>query len=166
MRWSAVSKVNAQVRQLADRHYSRKTPGATQFAPPGRTLVLVGPDGRAAWVTCWPLLEYTLHGLGDAWLCTLFRNEGAGLSSELIREAVAATRWRWPDVPPSGMVTFVDQGKVRPKRDPGRCFLRAGFVRLPRVTKDRGLVILQLAPQDMPEAEAPIGGSAWLWDAA
>lgn len=166
MRWSVVTKANSQVRALADRHYSRRTPGAVQFAPPGRTLVLAAPRGRAGWVTCWPLHEYTLHGLGDAWICTLFRNEGAGLSSELIREAVAATRWRWPDIPPSGMLTFVDPRKVRHKRDPGRCFIRAGFVRLPQVTKDRGLIVLQLVPDAMPDAEAPVGGAASLWEAA
>jgi hypothetical protein len=29
---------------------------------------------------------------------------------------VAATRFRWPDVPPLGMVTFIDPGRVRKKR--------------------------------------------------
>jgi len=80
---------------------------------------------------------------------TLFRNEGAGLSSQLIREAVAITRGCWPVMPARGMVTFVDPTKVRHKRDPGRCYLRAGFRRVGMTPK--GLIVLQLLPQDMPE---------------
>jgi len=56
----------------------------------------------------------------------LFRNEGAGLSSELILEAVAATYNIWPSVPAAGMVSFVDARHVRRKQDPGRCYRRAG----------------------------------------
>ena len=58
---------------------------------------------------------------------SLFRNEGDHLSSDLIRRAVAHTRYKWPDVPELGIVSFVDAGKVRRKRDPGRCYLRAGW---------------------------------------
>lgn len=72
------------------------------------------------------------------------------LASDMIRLAVAHTRWKWPDVPDLGMVTFVDAGKVRHKRDPGRCYTHAGFRRV-GFTKG-GLVALQLLPEDMPEA--------------
>jgi hypothetical protein len=64
---------------------------------------------------------------------------------------VAATRWYYGDPPPQGMVTFVDASKVRRKRDPGRCYRRAGFVEAGR-TKG-GLVALQLLPGAMPEPE-------------
>jgi len=84
----------------------------------------------------------------------LFRNEGKDRSSELIREAVAATRSIWPDVPVLGMVTFVDASKVRHKRDPGRCFLRAGFLRAGE-TKG-GLLAFQLPPQNMPPPSPPL----------
>jgi hypothetical protein len=47
------------------------------------------------------------------------------------------------------MVTFVDESKTRPKRDPGFCYLMAGFERVGR-TKG-GLVALQLLPGAMPE---------------
>jgi len=93
---------------------------------------------------------------------SLFRNEGAGLSSELIREAVAATRFRWPDVPPLGMVTFVDATQVRHKRDPGRCYIRAGFTRVGYT--QGGLVALQLLPDAMPDASAPIGATLNLFE--
>ena len=53
------------------------------------------------------------------------------------------------------MITFVDTKKTRRKRDPGRCYLRAGF-RNVGFTKG-GLVALQLLPADMPAAcPAPI----------
>ena len=82
-----------------------------------------------------------------------FRKEGDGLASDLIREAVAVTRWRWPNVPPLGMVTFVDASKVRRKRDPGRCYLRAGF-RAVGATKG-GLLAFQILPEAMPAPMEP-----------
>lgn len=57
---------------------------------------------------------------------SLFRNEGAGLSSELILAAICATAAVW-EPPPLGMVTFVDARKVKAKRNPGYCYLAAGF---------------------------------------
>ena len=64
------------------------------------------------------------------------------MSSDLIRDALAATRWKWPDIPELGMVTFVDMKKTKPKRDPGYCFLCAGFERVGE-TKG-GLAALQI----------------------
>ena len=94
--------------------------------------------------------------MGGAWVNSLFRNEGAGLSSELILEAVAATRWHWGAPPELGMITFVDETKVRRKRDPGRCYRRAGFEITGR-TKANRLLAFQLLPAAMPPAEPPIG---------
>ena len=45
---------------------------------------------------------------------------------------------------------------ARHKRDPGRCYIRAGFRRA-GFTKG-GLHVLQMLPADMPEAE-PVPGS-------
>lgn len=70
VRWQLTWRADPRAAALADRHYSRKTPGAAQFSPPGRCLPLILPRGDAVWVTSWPLEEYTLHGLGDAWVCT------------------------------------------------------------------------------------------------
>jgi hypothetical protein len=154
--WQASHRADAEVLPLADRHYSRQKPGTPQFVPPGRCLVFKAkPAGavRAFWVTSWPFGEYVKHRWPGAWVCSAFRNEGAGLSSELILQAVAATRWRWPDVPPLGMVTFIDAGKVRPKRDPGRCYLRAGFIRDGET--EGGLIAVRMPPELMP-APAPL----------
>lgn len=155
MTWEKTWRADPRAAAFADRHYSRKTPGHAQFSPPGRVLVLIRPD--ALWVTSWPLAEFVLHEWAGAFLCSLFRNEGPALSSGLIREAVAATRWTWPEVPALGMVTFVDARKVRRKRDPGRCFRRAGF--RPVGTTKAGQVVLQLLPAEFPDPVAPIGAA-------
>lgn len=153
MRWCLSDRADPAALVLADKHYNRQKIGSPQFVPPGRCLVLLSECGRAVWVTSWPFAEYVRHAWPGAWVNSLFRNEGAGLSSELIREAVAATRSFWPDVPALGMVTFVDADKTRRKRDPGRCYRRAGFNHVGE-TKG-GLVALQMLPAAMPEPQEP-----------
>ena len=145
---------------LADRHYSRSNPGTSQFMPPGRQFVLVAP--RAVWGVSWPYAELVAHAWPGAMLCTIFRNESPTLSSDLIRQACAATKWKWPDLPAQGMITFIDAGKVRRKRDPGRCFRRAGFQ--PCGSTKAGHVVLQLLPERFPAAEAPRESQAGLFD--
>lgn len=163
MRWQLSYRAAPGAARLADRHYTRQAPGSNQFVPPGRCLVLTTPEGTALWVTSWPFAEYTKHAWPGAWVCSLFRNEAPNLdrSSDLIRQAVAATCSRWA-VPPLGMVTFVDPGRVRPKRDPGRCFRRAGFE--PVGETAGGLVALLLTPDAMPEPSEPLGATLPLWD--
>lgn len=128
MRWCLSHRAERRTRIIADRHYNRQKPGTRQFVPPGRCLVLISDDGRGAWITSWPFAEYVRHAWPGAWVNSLFRNEGAGLSSELIREAVAATRAYFGEPPALGMVSFIDPDKTKHKRDPGRCYKRAGFV--------------------------------------
>lgn len=152
--WHLSWRADPRALPLADRHYNRQKIGAPQFVPPGACLVLLTADADALWVTSAPIAEYVQHAWPGAWVCSLFRNEGPVLSSELIREAVAATRARLADPPALGMVTFVDPTKTRRKRDPGRCFLKAGF-RVVGSTKS-GLVALQMLPVEMPEPSAPL----------
>lgn len=109
MPWQLSWRADPHAAALADRHYTRQSPGSAQFVPPGRCLVLTTPT--ALWVTSWPFEQYVRHAWPGAWMCSAFRNEGDELSSTLITAAVAATRWRWPDVPALGMVTFVDTTK-------------------------------------------------------
>lgn len=171
MHWHLTWRADPRVRALADRHYSRKTVGAAQFSPPGRLLVLRTADARAAWVTHWPLAEYTLHAWAGAWTCHLFRNEASALyrSSELIREAVAVTRWRYgPEIPPHGMITFVDARRVLTETNQiaGYCFRRAGFRRV-GTTQEHGLVVLQLRPAAIEQIapQLPEGAQLGLWSA-
>lgn len=152
--WCLSWRADPVARAIADRHYNRQKVGAPQFVPPGRCVVLTTPDSTvergALWVSSWPYAEYVQHAWAGAWVCSAFRNETPDLylSSDLIRAALAATVAVWPAVPELGMVTFVDRAKTRPKRDPGRCFLRAGF-RYAGETKG-GLVALVLPPGAMP----------------
>ncbi len=154
MLWQRSNRFDRSAVPLADRHYNRRKVGSPQFVPPGRNIVLLTPEADALWVTSWPFAEYVRHAWPGAWVNSLFRNEGSQLASVLIRDAVAATRHLFGDPPELGMVTFVDERKVRPNRTPGRVYLRSGFRAVGR-TKG-GLLAFQLLPEDMPAAEAPI----------
>src|SRR5688572_3244184 len=114
MNWSRVNRYHPVSNRLAKRHYTCQHPDSDQFVPPGRCLVLYSNRrGQAYWVTSWPFAEYVKHAWPGAWVCSAFRNEGRVLSSVLIRQAVACTRWQWPDVPSLGMITFIDPNKVK-----------------------------------------------------
>lgn len=160
MNWILSDRADPLSRSIADRHYNRQKPGAPQFVPPGRCLVL--RTSGAVWVTSWPFAEYVKHQWAGAWVNSCFRRESGPVASLLIREAVACTRWFWPEVPELGMITFIDRKKVKHKRDPGRCYRRAGF-KVVGETKG-GLLALQLLPQDMPPPEEPIGAQSDLFE--
>ena len=148
--WTLSHRGDKHALPLADRHYNRQKPGSPQFVPPGRCLVLLADNERALWVTSWPYAVYVKHAWAGAWINSLFRNEGCGrLSSDLISEAVAITRGLW-EPPDLGIVSFVDAAQIRRKRDPGRCYRRAGFTLVGR-TKSAGLLAFQMCPEDMPE---------------
>ena len=98
--WALSNRFDREALPMADRHYNRRKIGSPQFVPPGRCVVLRQP--QALWVTSWPFAQYVRHAWPGAWVNSLFRNEGAGLSSELIREAIAATRANWPNIPALG----------------------------------------------------------------
>lgn len=154
--WSLSNCGAWPVRVFAAPHYSRKNPDSSKVGGPGFQLVLTSGDPvRAVWMTTRTLPEFTKHAWPGAWNNSLFRNDGAGLSSELIRSAIAVTRHEWGEPPEQGLITFVDAGKIRHKRDPGRCYLRAGF-RLIGTTAG-GLLTFHLSPSDMPAPEAPHG---------
>lgn len=158
MRWELSHRADAEVVPLADRHYNRQKIGAPQFAPPGRCLVLkarVRAEVRAFWITSWPFARYVRHRWAGAWVCSAFRNEGAGLSSELIREAVAATRAYYGIAPAQGIISFVDVSKVKPKADPGYCYLKAGFT--PDGFSVKGLLCVRMMGVDMPLARPAVG---------
>jgi hypothetical protein len=162
MIWSLSHRADERARLIADRHYNRQKIGTPQFVPPGRCLVLYAetPAGRAFWVTSFPFAEYVKHAWAGAWVYSAFRTEGLGPASEMILQAVAATRWRYGDAPPLGMVTFVDRRRVRPTMVRGApvwgwTYLKAGFSVAGETAG--GLLALTMAPAAMPPPVAPIG---------
>lgn len=172
MDWTVSHRADPRGRRLYSRHYSCPDPEAAtrQFVPPGSCLVLLTPEADAVWTTSAPIAAYVKHAWAGAWVCSLFRNEGAACASRLIREAVAVTLWRYGEPPPLGMVTFVD-----PRRVPGHfartregrelrwgySFWKAGF-RFCGWTKG-GLYALQLLPAEMPEPAKPRGAQIGLF---
>lgn len=156
MLWTLAHRADPRCVALADRHYSRQKPGTPQFVAPGRCMVLYTKtaSGEAVWATSWPFAEYVKHAWAGAWVCSIFRNEGAGLASDLIREAVAATRAFFGEPPAFGMITFVLPAAIR-STNPGACFRKAGFLRAGEA-KD-GKPCFQLLPSAMPPACTPIG---------
>jgi hypothetical protein len=165
MTWGLSHRFDPKACLIADRHYNRRKPGSPQFVPPGRCLVLLTKDAGALWVTSWPFAEYVRHRWPGAWINSLFRRETGPKSSELIRQAIAATRWYWPDVPSLGMVTFVDSDKVRSRRAGyGKCYIKAGFE--PDGETEGGLLAFRMRPDAMPEPEEPIGAQLSLITAA
>lgn len=114
------------------------------------------PPSRSAPLRATPRGDRTTRcsagdGLAGAWLNPFFRNESPHLSSELILEALAATRAEWPTLPDLGVFTFIDVPSIRRKRDPGRCYRKAGFVEH-GYSKVFGRLILRLDPHLIPEA--------------
>ena len=122
--WRKVKRCDVIARLLADPHYSRQTPGAQEFMAPGKTFVLLSADDRAVWGA----VENRFQGV-TYWRVSIFRNTGARLSSFLIRRATRMTRahWRRNHRTPCTLRTEVDPLAIRHKRDPGRCFMRAGW---------------------------------------
>jgi hypothetical protein len=152
--WRMSYRADPRALPLADRHYNRQKVGSPQFVPPGRCLVLLTEAADAVWVTSWPFARYVKHAWAGAMVNSLFRREGGPLASDLIIAATAATRAYWPDLPPAGLVSFIDANKVRRKRDPGRCYRRAGWTHVGFTAA--GLWVYQIKPEDFP-APVPAG---------
>jgi hypothetical protein len=123
--------------ELYERHYSayRYKDGRkrTQFVGPGEKVVLRTRDADALFV--W---RNFIDDSGQVGInCAIFRNEGAHRSSDLIRQADAIADALWPD---SRHYTYVAPEKVA-SRNPGYCFIKAGWQRCGRT--NTGLLILE-----------------------
>lgn len=125
MNWIEVKKTDKRALALADRHYSRQKPGSRELGPPGQKIVLLLPDESAVWGSHRPAPWANIKRMDgfEGHSCFLFRNEGATLSSILIREAVAYTASAWGLAP---FLTYVAINKVQ-SINPGFCYKAAGF---------------------------------------
>lgn len=155
--WRRSHRFDPPAVALADRHYNRQKPGSPQFMPPGSCRVLLADNAKAVFGLSFPKPEFVKHAWAGAWICSIFRNEGAGpLASQMIRDALAHMQTEYA-VPQLGCVTFVDPRKVpgileRGERIKGFCFHKAGFKAVGE-TKG-GLIAWQLLPDRMPASQA------------
>ena len=121
--WVISRDMNPKAQELADRHYSRKTPGSKKgFIGPGEKLVLLSPTGDALFTWLRSRADYRGDKI-DGVNCTIFRNEGPVLSSKLILEAEKFAHDRWPGLK---LFTYVSKAKVK-SQNPGWCFMKAGW---------------------------------------
>lgn len=140
--WIPVKDGNDTGRAIFDNHYSRYRYADGRkpklYVGPGEKFVLLTPDALALFI--WR--KFISMDSQEGVCCAVFRNEGPQLSSYLIREADAIAWERWPG---ERLYTYVDPKKTRRKRDPGRCFLRAGWRHWGWSKK--GLRILEIRPE-------------------
>lgn len=131
--WALTNRADPAVARMADDHYSRKAKGSRQFHPPGQSVVLYvpGPEwpfrAAASWVW-WRPMPWKAHRYDPYdgwWNCSLFCNEGAGLSSVLITAAIPWALAAW-GLPTHGFDTYVWPEKVR-SPNPGFCYKVAGW---------------------------------------
>lgn len=104
-------------------------------------MVLLSQCGRALFAWQFNTIERYDRQTGVS--CAIFRNEGAGLSSDLIREADELARLRWPEQ--LRHFTYVDGAKTTRRRSKhaaaGKCFLEADWQECGRSME--GLVLLE-----------------------
>lgn len=169
--WVPVHDANPLGRRLYQRHYShrqyRDGRRPKKFMGPGYILCLVTPDGLA--VFGWRMFVEIGHEFPMGVCCSIFRNEGPRLSSELILEAEAFVPgkfqqhrpfeiWRgrgfgelpfWESWRGAHQRHYTDNIRlytyVNPKKiassNPGYCFQMAGWRKV-RTTKG-GLIELE-----------------------
>lgn len=147
--WVEVKDGNDTGRAIFDRHYSRFRDGAPRrrsllYLGPGEKLVLVTACARALFAWRKFLDDSGQTGVN----CAIFRNEGAGLSSNLIRAADEIAWARWPG---ERHYTYVNPADL-PGTNPGYCFLVAGWRRC-GYTKKRHLLILERLPDGQSSGE-------------
>lgn len=122
--WMKVRDGDPFAKELYDRHYSARRyadgRNPAKIVGPGEYLMLVTPDYQALFV--WRKFISVDHQEGVN--CSIFRNEGNLLSSELILDA---ERWAWARWPAEHrLYTYVNPCKVA-SRNPGYCFKCTGW---------------------------------------
>lgn len=151
--WQRVDHMDSRALAMADRHYSRQSPGTPEFMASGHKIVLMhfAPDGTPAalWASHRPAPGKAERSDGrDCWDCSMFRVEQRTvLASELIREAVAITAGLWRPLPIDGFYTTINPAFVKSQgraRGYGWCYQCAGWEVQAERTKRRNLIMLIL----------------------
>jgi len=141
MNWYAIKDGDPRGRAMLNRHYSINPDTIARkpklFIGPGEKMALMTSDSLALFVWRKYIDDTGQKGVN----CAVFRNEGPLLSSMLILEAEQIAWGRWPG---ERLYTYINVDKIRHKRDPGRCFRKAGWKQC-GYTKG-GLLILYKVP--------------------
>jgi len=141
--WCVVQREDSLAAELADGHYSRQTPGADGFMPPGFCVAFVhhGPTGSAVWSAVFNVFRDVWR-----WRNTIFRNKSGTLSSSLISAATNATYLEWARVygwmPIARLTSEIDIEATRSRRskrhEPGHCYREAGWREVSRRRREHG----------------------------
>lgn len=151
--WLPVTDGDPRASYLYERHYScvnlmaRRRRSDKRICGPGEHILLmtVTCDALFGWRRC---SKPDLAGQMGV-CCFVFRNEGRVLSSKLILEAEQIARQRWPS---ERFYTYVNPGKIKTGNpqtgipNPGKCFVKAGWLKLEQVTGG-GLLIFEKLPE-------------------
>ena len=141
--WIPVLDGNPAAAALYNRHYSslrsrarREERSTLQFGGPSERMIIMSSSLDALFG--WRRQRYRADEQSGV-ECFIFRNEGFGVASDMIRaaDAIADMRWRG-----ERHFTFVNPRHVR-GNPPGNCFRRAGWSECGRST--RGLIVLERA---------------------
>jgi hypothetical protein len=143
--WIGVRNTDARAVSLYQRHYSARPNVTTQtrlthgISGPGELLTLITVTGDALFV--WQHNTVARYDKQIGVNCSVFRNEGPILSSDLIHEACDLAWARWPD---KRLFTYVWDAKIQ-SRNPGYCFKKSGWTLCGR-NADGRLSILEIYP--------------------
>lgn len=117
--WIEIKDGDPRAVAIYRRHYSCRNPEVDYcrygFSGKGESMVLITPECNALW--CWRRVE------GEGVNCSVFRNEGDILSSQLVIEASGLARKKWGN---KRLYTYVNSQKIQ-SSNPGYCFLMAGW---------------------------------------
>lgn len=122
--WCLTRDGDPYVYAMSRRHYSVRNyrrPRQRLFVGPGRKIVLLSKAGDAIFV--WRKFNDAIQPPQAGYNCSIFRNEGAKVSSALILEAVQIVFAKWGR---DRCYTVVNPAKVR-SSNPGCCFIKAGW---------------------------------------
>lgn len=121
--WIPVRDGDDRLRGLMHRHYSarhyRDGRKPRKVIGPGEYIALMTIDCQAAFIWRKFISDDGQEGVN----CSMFRNEGNLLSSQLIIEADDIAWQRWPG---QRLYTYIGDNKIK-SVNPGYCFKKAGW---------------------------------------